>query len=291
MNVYGSLRIGLAMILGTPTSSFRERLRTAALRNNSWLCVGLDPDPDLLPGGVALEAFLRGIVAATQDLVCCYKPNLAFYEAYGMVGQTALRNLLASLPPEVPVLVDAKRGDTPQTMRAYARAIFDELGADAVTVNPYLGADSLAPFLDYADRGVFVLCKTSNAGAGEIQDLTVDGSEPLFLHVARRALAWDRHGTVGLVVGATYPADVARVRALTPQAPILLPGVGAQAGDLERSVQAGLDEDGGGVIVNVSRSLLYASNGPDWQSAARAEAERMRSAINAARSSPATPTR
>ena len=279
---------------GTHTSSFRERLHVAAQRNNSWLCVGLDPDPDLLPDGVALEAFLRGIVAATQDLVCCYKPNLAFYEALGLSGQTALRNLLASLPREVPVLVDAKRGDTPQTMRAYARAVFDELGADAVTVSPYMGGDSLEPFLNYADRGVFVLCKTSNPGAGEIQDLLVDGSEPLYLHVARRALAWDRHGTVGMVVGATYPADVARVRALTPVAPILLPGVGAQAGDLERSVQAAVDQDDGGVIVNVSRSLLYASHGPDWQSAARAEAERLRSAINAARTShatPATPTR
>jgi orotidine-5'-phosphate decarboxylase len=250
----------------------------------------LDPDPALLPG-VALEPFLRGIVEATHDLVCCYKPNLAFFEALGMPGQIALRNVLASLPSEVPVLIDAKRGDTPQTMRAYARAIFDELGADAVTVSPYLGGDSVAPFFEYADRGVFVLCKTSNPGAGEIQDLVVDGAERLFLSVARRALTWDQHGTLGLVVGATYPEDVAAVRAIARNAPILLPGVGAQAGDLERSVQAALDADGGGAIVNISRSLLYASRGPDWQTAARAEAEALRSAINAARASAATSTR
>ena len=240
---------------------------------------------------MGLDAFLHGIVEATRDLVCCYKPNLAFFEALGMPGQIALRNLLGSLPPEVPVLVDAKRGDTPQTMRAYARAIFHELGADAVTVNPYLGGDSVGPFFDYADRGVFVLCKTSNPGAGEIQDLVVEGGERLFLNVARRALTWDRHGTLGLVVGATYPSDVAAVRSIAPNVPILLPGVGAQGGDLERSVQAALDADGGGAIVNASRSVLYASRGNDWQAAARAEAVSVRAAINAARASAATSTR
>jgi orotidine-5'-phosphate decarboxylase len=223
--------------------------------------------------------------------VCCYKPNLAFFEALGVDGQRALRTVLAAVPADVPVLVDAKRGDTPQTMRAYARAIFDELNADAVTVNPYMGGDSLAPFFAYADRGVFVLCKTSNPGAGEMQDLTLQNGEPVFVEVVRRALEWGQHGTLGLVVGATYPADVARVRSLAHRAPILLPGVGAQAGDLERSVQAALDPDGGGAIVNVSRSLLYASHGSDWQSAARGEAERVRTAINTARASGATPAR
>ena len=286
-------------------------MHAAAQRNNSWLCVGLDPDPALLPRGIALEAFLAGVVEATRDLVCCYKPNLAFYEALGAVGYQALRGLLSILPSDVPVLVDAKRGDTPQTMRAYARAIFDELGADAVTVNPYLGGDSLEPFFAYPDRGVFVLCKTSNAGAGEIQDLLVsddllvddvpvggerhvdgqlhvNGAERLFLRVARRALTWDRHGTLGLVVGATYPADVAAVRQIAPRAPILLPGVGAQAGDLERSVQAAADVSGGGALVNASRSVLFVSAGPDWQTAARSEAEKLRAAINAARLQGAT---
>jgi orotidine-5'-phosphate decarboxylase len=273
------------------TFSFLERLRAAARDHDSWLCVGLDPDPSLLPGGTMVEEFLDGIVEATRDLVCCYKPNLAFFEALGMPGQAVLRSLMASLPRDVPVLVDAKRGDTPQTMRAYARAIFDELRADAVTVSPYMGRDSLEPFFDYADRGVFVLCKTSNAGAGELQDLVVDGSEPLFLRVARRAVSWDVHGTLGLVVGATYPADVAAVRRIAPLAPILLPGIGAQAGDLEQSVQAAVDAHGELAIVSASRGILYASAGPDWQAAARAEAERLRSAINVARTHAATTPR
>jgi orotidine-5'-phosphate decarboxylase len=271
------------MIQVTPTSSFFQRLDAAVRAHDSLLCVGLDPDPALMPAGVPVEAFLRGIVEATRDLVCCFKPNLAFYEALGLDGQRALRVLLGELPADVPVLVDAKRGDTPQTMRAYARAIFEELGADAVTVNPYSGGESLEPFFAFSDRGVFVLCKTSNPGAGEIQDLVVEGSEPLFLRVARRALTWNRHGTLGLVVGATYPSDVAAVRRLAPSVPILLPGIGAQAGDLERSVQAAVDSRGIGVLVNASRGVLYASSGPDWQNAARAEAESLRSAINAAR--------
>jgi orotidine-5'-phosphate decarboxylase len=268
--------------------SFSQRLYAAARDNRSWLCVGLDPDPALLPSGLAVDEFLLGIVEATRDLVCCYKPNLAFFEALGLAGQQALRAVLRALPTDVPVLVDAKRGDTPQTMQAYARAIFEDLGADAVTVSPYLGGDSLEPFFAYADRGVFVLCKTSNPGAGEIQDLVVDGSEPLFLHIARRAISWDQYGTLGLVVGATYPADVAAVRRIAPRAPILLPGVGAQAGDLEQSVQAGITADGGGAIVNASRTILYASSGSSWQIAARAEAERLRAAINAARTTGAT---
>jgi orotidine-5'-phosphate decarboxylase len=270
------------------TSSFLERLHAAARTNRSWLCVGLDPDPAVLPAGVELDAFLRGIVDATRDLVCCYKPNLAFYEALGIPGQHTLRSLLTALPPEIPVLIDAKRGDTPQTMRAYARAIFEELDADAVTVSPYPGGDSLEPFFAYRDRGVFVLCKTSNPGAGEIQDLIVEAAEPLFLRVARRATVWDRHGTLGFVVGATYPGDVAAVRGIAPNVPILLPGVGAQAGDLERSVRAGVDTSGEGAIVNASRTILYASGESNWQAAARAEAERLRAAINTARAQAAT---
>jgi orotidine-5'-phosphate decarboxylase len=277
------------------TSSFLERLHGMAGANASWLCVGLDPDPALVPAhlqsndaGEWVPRFLRGIVDATRDLVCCYKPNLAFFEALGLPGQGALRAVLQMIPNDIPVLVDAKRGDTPQTMQAYARAIFEELDVDAVTVNPYLGGDSLEPFFSHPGRGVFVLCKTSNPGAAEIQDLLVEGSERLFMHVARRAVTWDKHGTLGLVVGATYPADVAAVRKIAPHAPILLPGVGAQAGDLERSVRAGVDADGGGAIVNASRTILYASGASDWQSAARAEAERLRAAINGARMPSAT---
>jgi orotidine-5'-phosphate decarboxylase len=272
------------------TLTFLERLDAAANANDSWLCLGLDPDPALVPEGLDVAEFLRAVVDATSDLVCCFKPNIAFFEALGLDGQRALRSVLAAMPTQVPVVIDAKRGDTPHTMHAYARAIYDDLGADAVTVSPYLGGDALAPFLERADRGVFVLCKTSNPGAGEIQDLEVHGS-PLFVHVARRALEWDQHGTVGFVVGATYPADVAAVRQLAPDRPILLPGVGAQAGDLEASVRAGVDDNGARAIVNASRTILYASRAADWQSAARDEAERLRQAINAARLKAAAPAR
>jgi orotidine-5'-phosphate decarboxylase len=289
---------GLAEPSDLGTTTFLERLHAAARKNESWLCVGLDPDPALVPPGLATDdasewvpRFLGAIVDATRDLVCCYKPNIAFFEALGLPGQVALRTLLKRIPRDIPVLIDAKRGDTPQTMRAYARAIFDELGADAVTVNPYLGRDSLEPFFDYADRGVFVLCKTSNPGAGEIQDLVVEGAEPLFMRVARQATSWDKHATLGFVVGATYPADVAAVRRIAPRAPILLPGVGAQAGDLERSVHAGIDAAGGGTLVNASRTILYASSDSNWQMAARGEAQKLRSAINAARASGATASR
>jgi orotidine-5'-phosphate decarboxylase len=281
-----------------PGTTFLDRLHAAARKNESWLCIGLDPDSALAPPGVLSDdaaewvpRFLGAIVDATRDLVCCYKPNIAFFEALGLPGQRALRTVLQALPSDIPVLIDAKRGDTPQTMRAYAWAMFDDLGADAVTVNPYLGQDSLEPFFDYADRGVFVLCKTSNPGGGEIQDLIVEGSEPLFLHIARRATTWAKQGTLGFVVGATYPSDVAAVRRIAPRAPILLPGVGAQAGDLARSVQAGIDDDGGGTIVNASRTILYAGSDSHWQMAARAEAENLRSAINAARTSGATAPR
>ncbi|MBV9172548.1 MAG: orotidine-5'-phosphate decarboxylase [Chloroflexi bacterium] len=262
--------------------SFLERLHAAARANDSWLCVGLDPDPSMLPTGLSLDMFLDGVVEATQDLVCCFKPNLAFFEALGMEGQQAVRSLLRRIPSSIPVLIDAKRGDTPHSMSAYARAIFEDLHADAVTVSPYLGADSLAPFLQYADRGVFLLCKTSNPGAGEIQDLMV-GAEPLYLHIARRALAWDRHGTVGLVVGATYPGDVAAVRQIAPDTPILLPGVGAQAGDLEAAVRSAADSNGERVIVNASRSVLYASRAADWQNTAHQAADALRHQINGAR--------
>jgi orotidine-5'-phosphate decarboxylase len=275
------------------TPRFLDKLEAAASTNRSWVCVGLDPDPALAPTAFAAAAsadwiapFLRGVVEATADLVCCYKPNVAFYEALGATGMEALRETLRIIPPHIPVLGDAKRGDVGNTARAYAQALFDELGFDAATVSPYLGADALEPFFAYPDRGVFVLAKTSNPGSGAIQNLLVDGPggtrEPLYLAVTRQALAWDQHGTLGLVVGATYPEELARVRAVAPRTPILVPGVGAQAGDLAAAVQAGADADGGRAIVNASRSVLYASRGADWQAAARQAASDLRDGINAA---------
>lgn len=280
------------MTLPTPRS-FRDHLRAVARANDSWLCVGLDPDvrlaPDVFrdqPADEWVPRVMGGIVEATADLVCCYKPNLAFYEALGPRGWEILLEVLRQVPDGIPIIADAKRGDIAHTARAYAEAIFDGLGCDAVTVSPYLGGDSLEPFFDYPDKGVFVLCKTSNPGSGDLQNLLLqggDGLEPLYRVVARTALTWDRHGALGLVVGATYPEELASIRAVAPDVPILVPGVGPQAGDLEAAVRSGADARGEQVILNASRAVAYASHGSDWQEAGRAAAQRLRARINAAR--------
>ena len=268
----------------TPGPTFRERYEAAAAANDSLLCVGLDPDPGRIPDGVGTLAFLEAIVEATADLVCCFKPNAAFFESRGPDGVEELRALIAAIPDDVPVLLDAKRGDIGHSSEHYARAVFEQLGAHGVTVSPYLGRDAVEPFLAYEDRHSFVLCRTSNAGAGDFQDLPVgEGGRPLYLQVAATASAWNEHGNVGLVVGATYPGEAREVRALCPDMLLLMPGVGAQAGDLEAAVQAAVDAEGGGILVNASRGVLYAGTGGDYASAARAEAARLRDAINAAR--------
>ena len=268
----------------TPGPTFRERYEAAAAANDSLLCVGLDPDPGRIPDGVDTLAFLEAIVEATADLVCCFKPNAAFFESRGPEGVAELRALIAAIPDDVPVLLDAKRGDIGNSSEHYARAVFEQLGAHGVTVSPYLGRDAIEPFLAHEDRHSFVLCRTSNAGAGDFQDLPVgEGGRPLYLQVAATASAWNERGNVGLVVGATYPGEAREVRALCPDMLLLMPGVGAQAGDLEAAVQAALDAEGGGILVNASRGVLYAGTGGDYASAARAEAARLRDAINAAR--------
>jgi orotidine-5'-phosphate decarboxylase len=266
--------------------SFGEKLLAAAQRNRSLLCVGLDPDPALMPVADVFQ-FNRAIVEATADLVCAYKPNLGFYEGLGLSGLEALRRTLECIPRHIPVIGDAKRADVQPTARFYARAMFEVWGFDAVTVNPYLGRDAVAPFLDYADRGVLVLCRTSNPGAREFQDLSLTSeyqriTRPLYEWVAVQALAWNERGNVGLVVGATYPEELARVRELCPQTPILIPGVGAQGGALEAAVARGVDSRGRGVIINASRSVLYASRDPkDFAEAAHKEAQALRDRINA----------
>ncbi|OGO50405.1 MAG: orotidine 5'-phosphate decarboxylase, partial [Chloroflexi bacterium RBG_16_68_14] len=255
--------------------SFCEKLAQAAQTNRSLLCVGLDPDPARLAGRDA-AAFLCAIVEATSDLVCAYKPNLAFYEQLGEAGYAALRAVLQAIPKHLPVIGDAKRGDVSHTAQAYARALFDELGFDAVTVNPYLGSDAVAPFLERAGRGVFIVCRTSNPSARELQDLPVaieGGSRPLYQVVAELAKGWNIRGNVGLVVGATYPDEMRALRALCPELPFLVPGIGPQEGELERAVRAGLDARGGGLVINASRSVLYASEGADFARAARREAQ------------------
>ena len=263
---------------------FRDQVGAAAAANRSRLCVGLDPEPARIPGGDVL-AWARAIIAATRDLVCCYKPNSAFYEALGRQGWEILADVIASIPPEIPVLLDAKRGDVGNTARAYARAVFEVLGAGAVTVSPYLGEDSLAPFLAYQERAIFILCRTSNPGAGDLQDLRVaagpnhDGARPLYEAVAERARAWNRDGTVGLVTGATYPDEIARIRAICPDQLLLIPGVGAQGGDVAAAVRAAVDAHGGGFLLSSSRQVTYASPGAGFASAARAVAEQLRAEI------------
>ncbi len=261
---------------------FGDKLRAAVERNDSLLCIGLDPQPDRMPVDDLLK-FTSAIIDATADLVCAFKPQAAFFEAQGLDGWRALQATIAAVPPDIPVILDGKRGDVAHTAQAYATACFDVLGADAVTVSPYLGGDSVRPFLERPDRAALVLCRTSNPGAPDLQDLQVDG-EPLFLRLAGLAREWgSQYGNAGLVVGATYPQDLAAVRARCPDMPILLPGIGSQGGDLEASVRAGLDKDGRGLIVSASRSVIYASSGADFADAARAEALRLRAAINSVR--------
>ena len=276
------------------TLTFREKLLAAARANDSLLCVGLDVVLASLPAPLprapeSIVAFNRSIVEATADLVCAYKPNLAFYEALGLPGLEALARTLEAIPEHIPVIADAKRGDVGHTAQAYARALFETFGFDAATVSPYLGRDALQPFLDYADRGVFVLCRTSNPGARDLQDLDV-GGKPLYEIVAERVLEWDRHGNAGLVVGATYPDEVARVRKLAPEMPLLVPGVGAQAGDVRAATRAAVDARGELAIVSSSRQVIYASGGADFAEAARRAALALRNEINQARSQPLAPS-
>ncbi len=279
------------------SGTFGERLSARMHERASLVCVGLDPDLDRFPAPLrgiddreeAIVHFTGGIVAATADVACAFKPNLGFYLAHGAAGIRALERTRALIPADVPVILDAKIGDIGSTAAAYARGIFDEWDFDAVTLNPYLGEDALAPFIDRTDRGAFILCKTSNAGSGDLQDLPLADGEPLSRRVAATVESWAEHhpATLGLVVGATWPGDLAAVRAICPDRPILLPGIGAQAGDLEGAVQAGTAADGAGLLVSSSRAILYASDGDDWADRARDEATRLRDAVNAIRRVPA----
>jgi orotidine-5'-phosphate decarboxylase len=262
---------------------FFAKLRQASQSNRSFLCVGLDPHPSLLPEK-DVAAFNRAIIEATADLACCYKPNLAFYEGMGPQGLEVLLRTVEAVPRHLPVIADAKRGDIASTAEAYAHALFDVYGFDAATVNPYLGGDSLAPFLQRADKGVFVLCRTSNPGGADLQGLTVaaDGTaRPLYEVVAELARdRWNERGNVGLVVGATFPEELGRIRQLCPRLPFLLPGVGTQGAEVAAAVRNALDEDGAGFIITSSRQILYASSGRDYAQAARRAAEALRDEIN-----------
>ncbi|MFN3973718.1 MAG: orotidine-5'-phosphate decarboxylase [Dehalococcoidia bacterium] len=274
------------MMANTPNPFF-VRLEASAQANQSLLCIGLDPDPSLLPIP-DLTAFLTGVIEATHDLVCAYKPNLAFYEGLGWEGWKALEAVCKAIPSSVPVIADAKRGDIGPSARWYARALFEVWGFDAATVNPYLGQDGVQPFLDYSDRGVYLLCRTSNPGARDFQDLVATSpyggeSLPLYQWVAVQANAWNTHGNLGLVVGATYPQEMALVRALCPNLPFLVPGVGTQGGQVEQVVAGGLATEWLGLVINVSRAVLYSQEGGgSWQERVRRSAQAWRGRINQA---------
>ena len=266
--------------------TFAEQLATCQTAHDSLVCVGLDPLPEAMPPGFdgpggALE-FCRAIVDSVTDLVCAFKPQIAHFAALGAEPElAALIEYIHSRHPTVPVILDAKRGDVGATAERYAIELFDRYGADAATVNPYLGPESLRPYLNRVDRGVFVLCHTSNPESGWLQDSPAD--DPVYLRVARAARDWNRHDNVALVVGATYPDQLRRVRDLVGDMSVLVPGVGSQGGDVAAVIAAGINKARRGLVVNASRSVLYASNGHDFAEAARRTAEALRQQINCLR--------
>ncbi|WP_298398528.1 orotidine-5'-phosphate decarboxylase [uncultured Azonexus sp.] len=269
--------------------TFTEQLAAAWQKNDSQLCVGLDPDPAKFPAHLkgrddAIFEFCKTIVDATADLVCSFKPQIAYFAARRAEDQ--LEALVAHIHerhPGIPVILDAKRGDIGSTAEQYAVEAFERFRADAVTVNPYMGRDSVEPYLAFPDKGVILLCRTSNAGGSDLQFLDV-GGEKLYERVARLAAEqWNTTGQIGLVVGATFPAEIARVREIVGEMPLLVPGIGAQGGDIEATVKAGRTAAGTGLMINSSRAILYAGKGEDYASAARLAARETRDAINAHR--------
>jgi orotidine-5'-phosphate decarboxylase len=264
--------------------NFSRHLAAVQTRTNSLVCVGLDTDPAKLPPAFqgredAVIEFNRRIIEATGDLVCAYKLNLAFYEAAGERGWTIVRRTLGFIPEAIITIGDAKRGDIGNTATMYARALLTDSGFRATTVNPYLGFDSVEPFLRDPERGAFILAVTSNPGAKDFQYLKV-GAQPLYERVIRKVRSWNTNGNCGLVVGATRPGELRRIRALVPAMPILIPGIGAQGGDLKSAVRYGCTGDGLLAVINASRSILYASSGDDFAEAARRATTKLRDEIN-----------
>jgi orotidine-5'-phosphate decarboxylase len=268
--------------------NFVHKLTAATRRNDSLLCIGLDPDVELIPTKLGVLEFNREIIAATRDLVCAYKLNLAFYEALEAEGYEVMKATLESIPDDIPVIADAKRGDIGNTSKVYAKALFDSLGFDAATVNPYMGYDSLEPFISYWDKGIFIVCRTSNPGSADFQTISsqVDGQTySLFELVAIRAAEWNKYGNIGLVVGATYPEEIRDIRVNYPSMPLLIPGIGPQGGDLGSAVCFGMDAHGERAIITSSRQVLYASSNDDYAQAARRVATNLRQQLNDCRNS------
>ena len=269
--------------------TFTEKLEMAWQQNNSLVCVGLDPDMNRLPNGISrdkkgLLEFNCAIVDATATLVCAFKPQIAYFAA--LSAEDVLLKTIQYIKehhPNIPIILDAKRSDIGSTAEQYALEAFDRYQADAVTVNPFLGGDTLQPFLKYQDKGVIILCRTSNPGAAEIQDLEVNG-QPLFLSIAKKAAnEWNSNGNCALVVGATWPQQLAQVRSVIGDMPVLVPGVGAQGGSAKDVVTHGCNSRGTGLVINSSRAVLYASAGSDFAEGAQAETSRLKEAVNKAR--------
>jgi len=280
---------------------FIDKLNARWRTSQSLLCVGLDPDPARLPAGLdgradGIERFCREIIDATAEFACAFKPQIAYFAA--AAAESQLESVIAYLHeryPDIPVVLDAKRGDIGATATQYAREAFDRYGADALTVNPYMGTDSVEPYLKWADKGIFVLCRTSNPGGDDFQSLAVTEADPaptrLFEKVAvMAARSWNRSAQVGLVVGATYPAELARVRQLAPSLPLLVPGIGAQGADIHTTVEAGVDANGYGMLINSSRAIIYAGQGAGFAQSARTAARDTREAIEQARRRFANPS-
>jgi orotidine-5'-phosphate decarboxylase len=270
-------------------ANFRDRLQSFARTNSSWLIVGLDPEPSRLPDGFSRDAsgilsFNQELIAATRDHVLGYKLNFGFYESLGAEGWRTLSATRDAIPASLIAIADAKRGDIAETSRMYARAIFDQLGFDAVTLSPYVGRSGLDPFLEYEERGSFVLCRTSNRDSSFQTAATSEG--PLYESVARKASNWGPN--VGLVVGATDIDALRRVRTLAPDAPFLVPGVGAQGGSIEEAFRSAADVDGRNALLSASRSIMYASSGGDFAAAAARQAENLHQAVTAISRPPAT---
>jgi orotidine-5'-phosphate decarboxylase len=270
---------------------FIEKLQTATQKNSSLLCVGLDPDPELMPEGVSVSEFNKAIIEATSDLVCAYKLNLAFYEVMEIEGIDALKKTIGYIPEYIPVIGDAKLGDIGNTAKAYAKTIFSTFQFDAATVSPYLGFDSIEPFVKYSDKETFILCRTSNPGAVDFQNLRCETEilfdyemerrqRPLFEIVAEKAKLWNFNNNIGLVIGATYPEELRLLRQSYPEMPLLIPGIGAQGGELPSAVRYGVNARREKAIISSSRQIIYASREKDFAEAARNVASSLRDQIN-----------
>jgi len=277
--------------MNSRSNTFNQQLQSAWASQGSMLCVGFDPDPKRLPPSLqgkpeGIFEFCREIADATADLVCAFKPQFAYFASQRAEAQ--LEKLISHLKdkyPHIPVILDSKRGDIGSTADHYALEAFERYGADAVTVNPYMGFDTIEPYLKYAGKGVIVLCRTSNPGGSDLQFLNVGSGEPLYLHVAKLAAQkWNSSGQISLVVGATFPEEIAKVRTIVGDMPLLIPGIGAQGGDIDATVNAGriAGAPGTGMIINSSRAILYASSGADFAQAARVVAQSTRDALRSA---------